>query len=348
MSRHVLTVAYPFAPVGPDAVGGAEQIAAALDAAIVEAGWRSTVVACAGSIVKGTLRPVPAHAGRIEDTARLATHAHVRAAIDAALMEEDVDVVHLHGIDAAETLPPPGVPALLTLHLPVGWYPADLIAHPPAGMTLVPVSRVQAGDMPRGTRAVGPIENGVPVDALGATRHARRGFALVLGRICPEKGVHLALDAAIRAECPVLVAGETFNYAAHRRYFDEEVLPRLDHLRRWLGPVDFARKRRLLSAARCVLIPSLVPETSSLVAREAAACGTPVIAFRAGALPETVEDGRTGFVVDDVAGMAAAIARADEIDPKACREAARRRFSLRAMTDAYLSLYDATAANGAA
>lgn len=346
MSLHVLTVAYPFAPVGPDAVGGAEQIAAALDAAIVEAGWRSTVVACAGSIVRGTLRAVPAHAGRIEDTARLSTHAHVRAAIDAALMEDDVDIVHLHGIDAAETHPPPGVPALVTLHLPVDWYPAPLVADPPEGLTLVPVSRSQAADLPAGARAVGPIENGVPVEALGASRHARRGFALVLGRICPEKGVHLALDAAIRAEVPVLVAGETFNFAAHRRYFDEEVLPRLDHLRRWLGPVDFARKRRLLSAARCVLIPSLAPETSSLVAREAAACGTPVVAFRAGALPETVEHGRTGFIVDDVAEMAEALARVSEIDPQVCRDTARRRFSLKAMTDAYLALYRTTAAAG--
>ncbi|WP_293855718.1 glycosyltransferase [uncultured Alsobacter sp.] len=348
MSPHVLTVAYPFAPVGPDAVGGAEQIAAALDAALVEAGCRSTVVACAGSVVSGVLRSVPAHAGRIEETARLSIHAHVRAAIDASLMEDDVDLVHLHGIDAAETLPPPGVPALLTLHLPVDWYPPALIREPPADLTLVPVSASQAQGLPPEARAVPPIENGVPVEDLARARHARRGFALVLGRVCPEKGVHLALDAAIRAEIPCLVAGETFNYAAHRRYFDDEVLPRLDRQRRWLGPVDFQRKRRLLSAARCVLIPSLVPETSSLVAREAAACGTPVIAFRAGALPDTVEDGRTGFIVDDVAGMAAAISRCDAIDPEVCRGVARRRFSLRAMTDAYLALYRRTVAAGAA
>ena len=116
-------------------------------------------------------------------------------------------------------------------------------------------------------------------------------------------------------------------------------MPRLDRRRRYLGPVGFIRKRRLLAAARCLLVPSLVAETSSLVAMEAAACGTPVIAFRSGALPEVVEDGRTGFLVDDVDGMAEAIRRVDRIDPAACREAARRRFSNRRMAAAYLDRY---------
>ena len=86
-------------------------------------------------------------------------------------------------------------------------------------------------------------------------------------------------------------------------------------------------------------MPSLVPETSSLVAREALACGTPVVAFPNGALPEVVEHGVTGFLVPDVDDTAAAIGRADAIDPEACRRAARERFSLSGMTDRYLDLY---------
>jgi glycosyltransferase involved in cell wall biosynthesis len=188
-----------------------------------------------------------------------------------------------------------------------------------------------------------PIENGVPVDALAA-RHAKRRFALVLGRICPEKGIHLAIEAAKRADMPLLIAGEVFPYDAHRRYFTEEIAPRLDGERRFIGPVGFVRKRRLLTAARCLLVPSLAEETSSLVAREAAACGTPVIAFPNGALGETVEHGRTGWLVPDASAMAAAIEAAGAIDPNLCRSVARERFSLESMVAAYMDVYERLAA----
>ena len=104
---------------------------------------------------------------------------------------------------------------------------------------------------------------------------------MALGRICPEKGYHIALDAAARAGVPMVLAGEVFRYPAHEQYFRDEIAPRLDASRRFIGPVGLHRKRRLLSEARCLLAPSLAPETSSLVAMEALACGTPVIAFPA-------------------------------------------------------------------
>ncbi len=169
---------------------------------------------------------------------------------------------------------------------------------------------------------------------------ARRGFALMLGRVCPEKGVHHAVEAARLADMPLLIGGEVFGYEAHRRYFEDEVRPRLDARRRFLGPLGFARKRRLLSAARCLLAPSLAPETSSLVAMEAAACGTPVVAFPSGALAEIVEPGRTGFLVQGVAEMARAMREAGAIDPETCRAVARARFSLRGMVERYLGVYE--------
>ncbi len=115
--------------------------------------------------------------------------------------------------------------------------------------------------------------------------------------------------------------------------------PRLDARRRFVGPAGFARKRRLLTAARCLLVPSLAPETSSLVAREALACGTPVIGFPHGALPDTIEHGRTGFLVDSVDGMADAIGLARGLDAALCRRVAAERFSLGRMTARYFALY---------
>jgi glycosyltransferase involved in cell wall biosynthesis len=184
-----------------------------------------------------------------------------------------------------------------------------------------------------------PIENGV-ADHFFTPRHAKRDFALVLARICPEKGVHLAIAAAKRANVPLLIAGEVFSYPEHQAYFEQEVRPRLDRWRRFIGPIGLARKRRLLAAARCLLVPSLVPETSSLAAREALASGTAVIGFPRGALLEVLEHGRTGFLVNDEREMAKAITRAPTVVTTECRRSARR-FSLQKMTSKYIETYRA-------
>lgn len=339
MRLTVLSVAYPFAPVGPDAVGGAEQVLTHIDEALVAAGHRSVVVACEGSTTKGTLVPVPRTAGTIDQDARRRAHAAHRRAIAQALARWPIDLVHLHGIDFHAYLPPPGVPALVTLHLPVAWYPEGAFDSLRPRTWFNSVSRFQHEDCRGIPNLIGPIENGVPVQAFAA-RHAKRSFALVLARVCPEKGIHLAIEAAKRADLPLIIAGEVFDYPEHRRYFDEEIRPHLDRKRRFIGPVGFPRKRRLLAAARCVVVPSLVPETSSLVAREALAAGTPVVAFARGALRETVENGRTGFLVEDAAEMAQAMLAAPQLDPVLCRNIARARFPLERMKAAYFAAYE--------
>jgi glycosyltransferase involved in cell wall biosynthesis len=201
------------------------------------------------------------------------------------------------------------------------------------------VSLAQQAACPRGTAMVDPVPPSVDVDALGLSLHAKRGFALMVGPIAPETGQHLGLAAAHIAGVPLLIAGAAAAQGVGRTYFDDEVRPLLDRCRRWLGPLDFARKRRLLSAARCVLMPSLAPESNALVAMEAAACGTPVIAFAAGALQEIVQHGHTGFIVRDTAEMAAAIGQVSRIEPRHCRSTARARFGLDRMTAAYLARY---------
>ena len=342
MTLTILSVAFPFAPVGPDAVGGAEQVLSSLDHALVQAGHRSVVVACAGSIAAGTLVAVPRTEGPITEAARRLAHRHHSAAIEGALRRWPVDLVHMHGLDFCDYLPAPGVPLLATLHLPPEWYPPAAFAPTRPNTFLNCVSASQRARCPPDAALLPEISNGVPVARLAA-RHAKRGFALALGRICPEKGFHHALEAAGRAGVALLLAGEVYRYGAHETYFRREIVPRLDRRRRYLGPVGFARKRRLLSAARCLLVPSLAPETSSLVAMEALACGTPVIAFPAGALPEIVEHGRTGFIVRDEPEMADAIRAACRLDPAECRAVARMRFSLERMSERYLALYLALA-----
>jgi glycosyltransferase involved in cell wall biosynthesis len=346
MRLTVLNVAYPMAPVGPDAVGGAEQVLSHIDRALVEVGHRSIVVAQRGSSVAGTLVAVAAEAGALDEAARERSWERHREAIAACLRRWPVDLVHLHGVDFHAYVPA-GVPTLATLHLPPSWYPREALAPASPNLWLNGVSRAQHEACPRGPRLLPPIENGVPIKALEAC-HAKRRFALTLSRVCPEKGVHLAIEAAKAADIPLLIAGEVFPYEAHRRYFADEVLPRLDDRRRFIGPVGFLRKRRLLTAARCLLVPSLAEETSSLVAREALACGTPVVAFPSGALADAVEDGRTGFLVRDVPGMAAGIQAAGNISPSLCRTVARERFSLERMTSQYLALYRTLARSSAA
>jgi glycosyltransferase involved in cell wall biosynthesis len=338
VSLTILSVAYPLAPVGPDAVGGAEQVLSHIDQALVAAGHCSILVAQEGSRTAGTLVAVRGEYGVLDEAAKQRAWERHRRAIVGAMQRWPVDLVHLHGIDFNAYLPPAGVPALATLHLPPSWYPPEALRPTRPDTWLNCVGKAQHAACPKVPNLLAPIENGVPVEALAA-HHAKRPFALLLGRICPEKGVHLAIEAAKRADSALLIAGEVFPYEAHQRYYEDEVWPRLDPRRRFLGPVDFGRKRRLLTAARCLLVPSLAPETSSLVTREALACGTPVVGFPHGALPETIEHGRTGFLVDSVEAMAQAIRRAPDIDASLCRAQARQRFSLETMTGRYVELY---------
>jgi glycosyltransferase involved in cell wall biosynthesis len=335
----VLSVAYPFAPVGRDAVGGAEQVLASLDEALVRAGHESLVVAQRGSRVRGRLVPIEPVAGELTDAAQARTHEAVRRILGRVLSAVEVDVVHFHGVDCHAYLPPAGPRVLVTLHLPPSWYPPELFHPGRPGTFLHCVSSSQRSACPPGARLLPEIPNGVEVDGLPVAVRPR-SYVLALGRVCPEKGFHHALDAAARAGVPMLLAGRVFPYEAHRRYHEEEIVPRLDARRRFVGPLTLRRKRRLLSSARCVLIPSLAPETSSLVAMEALACGAPVVAFRAGALPEIVEHGRTGFLVDGVEEMAEAIHAAASLDRGVCRRVARERFSRARTTQRYLSLYE--------
>lgn len=347
MSLTVLSVAYPFAPVSADPVGGAEQVLSMLDRALVGRGHRSVVIAAEGSEVAGELVPVPAAPGEIAPAERERVHAAVREKIGAVLRDRRCDVVHMHGLDFHACLPPPGVPVLVTLHLPLDWYPVEALAPSRAATWLHPVSASQAATAPAGAVLAPAIPNGVRMPEV---RARKRGFAVALGRICPEKGFDDALDAAARAGMALVLAGATFPYAEHRAFLRERIEPRLDRRRRLIGPVSGYAKQRLLAQARCLVVPSKAAETSSLAAMEALAAGTPVVGYRVGALPEIVEDGRTGLLVEpgDIDALAAAMRGACRIDPELCRRTARERFTAGRMIDAYFARYAELSAPAAA
>jgi glycosyltransferase involved in cell wall biosynthesis len=351
----VLNVAYPLAPVGPDAVGGAEQVLSHIDAALVRAGHRSIVLACEGSHAAGELVATPRITGTLHTHMHAETQARYRVCIGRLVEEHDVDLVHLHGLDFHTYLPRAGVPVLVTLHMPPTWHAPEALFTRRPDTFLHCVTRSQQAGCPAGIDLLPAIENGVPLDPHDRERHggpdggdeaiqgsrrgARRNFVMTLSRICPEKGIHLAIAAAECAGVPSVIAGQVFPFAAHQEYFARQIEPQLGGRVRFIGPIGVTRKRRLLRAARALLVASTVAETSSLAAMEALACGTPVIAFRVGALPEIVKHNETGFLVRDVAEMAAAINEVERLDPEACRAEARRRFSVERMTACYLERY---------
>ncbi|PTQ13217.1 glycosyl transferase family 1 [Sphingomonas oleivorans] len=336
MGLTVVSVSYPFAPVTADPVGGSEQVLAQIDRALVAAGHRAIIIAPEGSAAAGELRSIPAISSPVSDIARRRAHVSVRERIAEAIDRDRPDVIHLHGLDFHSYLPPPGPAVIATLHLPLDWYAPEALRPERPNMVLHPVSESQERQAPAGAILSPPIENGVEIPEI----QVRKGqFAFTLGRICPEKGFEDAIEAAGRAEMPLLIAGSVFPYPEHQTYFRTRIQPRLNQTRRWIGAVAGRRKKMLLARARCLLVPSKVAETSSLVAMEAMAAGTPVIAYRTGALPDIVEHGRTGFIVDTVEEMSAAMRKTDRIDPEECRARARARFPLEKMTGAYLARY---------
>ncbi len=341
MPLTVLSIAYPYAPVGDRAVGGAEQILGDLDRALMRGGHRSLVVACEGSNPCGTLYAAPVPGGRLDEADRRWWRTRYQTAIDQALRSCRVDLIHCHGLDFDEYIFPAGIPVLVTLHMPLSWYANGALQRLGSNVILQCVSATQRASGPRELHSAPVVRNGVDLPAFAPP--AKRGrYAVALGRICPEKNQHEALRVGARVGIPVHVGGQVFHYTAHQRYMEEVVRPELDRFpaHRMLGVIPAWQRHALLSGARCLLHPTRAPETSSLVAMEALAAGTPVIAYRSGALPEIVDDGITGFLVDDLQGMIAAIRRVEVIRAEDCRAAAEARFGKEQMLQAYFRLYE--------
>jgi glycosyltransferase involved in cell wall biosynthesis len=185
------------------------------------------------------------------------------------------------------------------------------------------------------------VYNGVDLSLYSATDSVPCDAPLIfLGRIERIKGVHTAIDIARRAGRRLVIAGNQVDSAEGRAYFDQEVRPHLDaNGVTYVGPVDDEAKNRWLGSAAALLMPIEWDEPFGIVMTEAMACGTPVLGFRRGSVPEVVEHGVTGFVVSDVCEAVQTLASVPQLDRRRVRARAAERFSYDVIADGYEHLY---------
>jgi glycosyltransferase involved in cell wall biosynthesis len=342
----ILYIAYPLLPVSEHSPGGAEQVLWTLEREMKLRGHSTCVAACAGSQIAGDLFPTGESNPRFDESERVAAahNGSIRDWLqDGAASKFDL----IHDMSGgfwshAHDLP---LPVLATLHLPRRLYKPlqfDSISETVSFSCVSQSQMAEFGDLPR---MLGSVGNGIALDrfAAGNVPIGERQYALWLGRICEEKGPHTALDVAHAGGERLILAGAVYPFLYHQKYFAREIIPRLKRAgsrTKFVESPSFPEKLELIRNARALLITSQINETSSIVAMEAAACGTPVIAIRRGALPEVVEQDVTGFLVSDADEMIAALARVSQIDSEQCRRYAQQHYSAARMADEYSELYE--------
>ena len=193
---------------------------------------------------------------------------------------------------------------------------------------------ISHSDRVSGLNYLATVYNGIDL-SLYPLQHSRGDDLIFLGRIHPDKGVHLAIEVAHLSGWPLLIAG----IIQDKIYFREQVEPHLNRQIRYIGPVGVPGKNDLFARARALLHLNTIPERFGLVLAEANAAGVPVIAMSLGSCGEVIKDGRTGFLVNTVKEAAQALPRLHEIDPTTCRENVQQRFSIDSMVDAYERVY---------
>ena len=320
-------LAPPWIPIPPPGYGGIEFVVALLCDALVDRGHDVDLFCAPGSGTKATVRPLldQSHPDRIGVSLFEADHtARAFAAIDEAARDgAPFDVVHDHsGFVALAVADRLQTPLVHTVHGPFDDETSPYYAEHGAKGDLVCISRSQASYAPDGANVSAVVFNPIDVDAWPASDH-KEDYLLWVGRFVPEKGPHRAIRVARKAGRRLVLAGTV--QPQGERYFAREIRPHIDgDMVRFVGEVGGERKQRLFAKAYAFLMPIRWPEPFGMVIVEALAAGTPVIAFAQGAAPEIVEHGVNGFLVSDEDEMAAMVPRVAELDPKQCRESAKR------------------------
>jgi glycosyltransferase involved in cell wall biosynthesis len=339
----IALVAPPYFDIPPKAYGGIEAVVADLADALTERGHHVTLI---GAGRNGTrARFVPVFADTVPDRLgqplpEVLHAALVRRAVERLAATDGLDLVHdntLAGPLNAPVYRQLGLPTVVTMHGPgFGDDLHRLYATLGNDIHLVAISERQRQLAPA-LPWVGTVPNAVRAAAF-PYNESKQDYALFLGRFHPEKGAHLALEAAHAAGMRLILAGKCAD-PAEKSYFEREIRPRLRDTDRLVGMADAGEKRRLLANAKGLLFPVQWEEPFGMVMIEAMACGTPVVALRAGAVPEVVADGVTGYVCDSPAELPRALRRLGELDPAACRRRVLDHFDITALGAGYEAVY---------
>ena len=339
----IAQIAPPWITVPPAGYGGTEWVVKHLCDGLSAAGHEVVLFASGDSDTPAELRALfaePQTAMMALPSAMTAYDArHVSFAVEQIQGDGDIDVVHDHSgfllvaFRRFFELPP----VLHTVHCAFDTHAYPFYRQFADAVSYASISDFQRTLGPPGMNWAGTVHNALPVDGWPLVTD-KDDYLLAFGRVCEDKGFHLAIDIARRTGHRLIMAGVVQDW--YRDYFEQRIRPELDGDRVvFEDEVSDARKRELFAHARAFLFPIQWPEPFGLVMVEAMATGTPVIALRNGSVDEVVDDGVTGFVCDDVEQMVAAVARLDEIDPLACRRAVEERFSVATMTAGYEALY---------
>jgi glycosyltransferase involved in cell wall biosynthesis len=323
--------------VPPRLYGGTERVVSWLTEELVNLGHEITLFASGDSRTNATLVPIWPRALRLGRPKTDPTIPQTALLEAVAERVANFDVIHCH-IDWL-TLPLLSrlrAPFVTTTHgrldLP-GL--SDLIGRFP-NAPFISISENQRVPLPQ-ARWLGTIHHGLPVNAFQPS-YARGSYLAFLGRITAEKGPEAAIRIAKAAGMPLRIAAKIPR--AEHGYFNEKLKPMIDDDRiQFIGEVSGQAKQDFLAGAAALLFPIDWPEPFGLVMIEAMACGTPVVGFQAGSVPEVVENGVTGYVVKDETGAVAAIGRIGELSRTRVRERFEERFTARRMVQQYLEVY---------
>ena len=340
----IAMLAPPWIAVPPAGYGGVETFVADLTEALVDRGHDVTLFCAPGSHSSATTVMLldEQHPSEIERSLYEADHvARAFAAIDAAGQEgSGFDIVHDHcGFTALAMADRLETPLLVELTPKAQTETMRFYEHHADKAWVAGISDAQLAMGPANLRSVGAIPNPIAVDSW-PFRPTDDGYLLWIGRMTPDKGPHRAIEIARAAGQDLILAGVV--QPGQRSFFERHVEPHIDGRRvRFVGEVGGTRKKNLFAGARALLVPIRWPEPFGMVIIESLVCGTPVLAFDEGAVNELIDDGVTGFVVEDEAAMVAALGDIHQIDPSACRSWVAEHCDVNVVAGAYEAAYRA-------